>query len=135
MLNPVFEYELCGAKEVAFPYLERFVEKSPLPHTAERVWQEIEEGNFKLFWLVEASKVKGVAVFNIYSELGCQVLNLFGMSHDEGYSDIDTDAEQMKEMARLMDIQYLIYHGRPGFLKTNAPKGWKIQQYVMVKEV
>ena len=91
MLIPITENNWEGTLPQAIPYFERCLEKGALPHTIEDVLMGISSGEFKAFLMVDGEVVCGAAILNIYRELSFNVLNIWAMSHDRGYSDLDAD--------------------------------------------
>lgn len=136
MLRPVFvdDHILENWLE-ARPYILKAIERAPFPYSEDALYLSILNGHHKLFFLIEDDKVKGVAVFNIVQDLNVRFLNAYIVSHDDGYTREDEDFAQGAEMAKAMGIEWMCYFGRRGFLRKHGPKGWKVAQTVMVREV
>lgn len=135
MLLPITLNELPERIQEARPYIEKCLKRSPIPHTFSDVVSAIISHKFKMFMLAEDGVVKGVALLDVYSDLGKKVMNIWLMSHDDGYSKEAEDYRQLEGLAKSLGVQYILYYGRRGFYKTKSKYGWKVSQVVMTKEV
>lgn len=135
MLYPVELGELARVWDVVTPYLNRAFERSAIPIKNESVYKALESDSMRLFLMVYDSKVQGALVVHTYYQLDIQVLNVFAISHDEGYPDVKQDSDELVKLAKVLGCEYLIGHCRLGFTKTAPAWGFKHSQALMARKV
>lgn len=134
MLYPVEECDVDLYWVLVLPYLVKALDRGIFPTTPEDVYGAVIDGRFKLFLLTEEGIVRGAGILNVCSEFSTQYLNVYMMSHDDGYGDEAEDMAQVENLAKAMGINYITYYGRKGFFRKHSPLGWKLAQVIMVKE-
>lgn len=135
MLYPVITENIYRVWPSIEKYVDRVLDKSPIPLPKEKLYLEVLEDRMKLFLLTHGTALKGMVIFRVEDHLGINVLNAYAMSYDSDYEHFNEDLKQVDIIAELLGCEYVIGYGRRGFAKTMIPSGFKHMQTVMVRKI